>query len=180
MPRIFIAILPDETTRASLAAISQGINGAKWTPPDQLHCTLRFIGNVSDDRAREIAGALAEVRMEPLEISVGGVGTFPEENGHRANNVLWVGVQPTEELRALQARVEDALEMIGMRREARPYHPHITVSRTRYADPIGIENWLSEHHEFTAGPFTAEFFVLMESTPGPVGSEYSVVNAYAV
>ena len=178
MRRLFIALLPNDSTRAELAMICSGINGAKWTPPEQLHCTVRFLGNVADDRAVEIEAALHEVRMQPLVVRISGVGTFPAAD-RRAQNVLWVGVETTPELHELQQRVDDSLEMIGMRRESRPYHAHITVARIRYADPIGLEDWLSTHAKHSIAPFTADQFVLMESSPGADGSDYAVVRRYS-
>jgi RNA 2',3'-cyclic 3'-phosphodiesterase len=177
MPRIFIALLPDAATRDRLQAICSDINGAKWTPPDQLHVTLRFLGNVSEVRAREIEAVLHEVHCSPLTISVGGVGTFPDAT-KRSLNVLWVGVEATPELRDLQTRVDDALEMIGLDRESRPYHPHITVARIRYADPIGIDAWLGAHGSLLLPTFTANGFSLMESQPGVDGSVYQQIQAY--
>ncbi|MCW5730146.1 MAG: RNA 2',3'-cyclic phosphodiesterase [Alphaproteobacteria bacterium] len=160
MIRLFAAIaLPDEI-RASLAPIMAGIPGAKWTRPENLHLTLRFIGNVDGRLFRDIADSLSHVRGEPFELRLSGVGQFGE--GRRVD-LVWAGVQASEPLRHLQARIEQRLRAEGLEPEPRKYHPHVTLARLRGAPDRRVADYLAGHGLYRSAPFRVEEFVLFSS-----------------
>ena len=103
MIRLFVALGLPDTLRGELAAMCGGIPGARWVPEENLHLTLRFIGEVPGWQAQEVDEALAGIRAPGFDLTLRGVGTFGK-NGRMAS--LWVGVEKFEPLLFLQAKVE--------------------------------------------------------------------------
>ncbi len=172
MIRLFVAIeLPLPVRDAVLAAMG-GVAGARWQTDDQLHLTLRFIGEVDRHLAADIAAALARVRIMPFSLSLGGVGTFDRRG---RIDTLWVGVTPQAEVAALARRVNQALVQVGLAPETRAFVPHITVAR------FGRD--MGHLGGFPATPlpvaaFRVDGFALWESRLGHAGSDYRVIERY--
>ena len=178
MLRLFAALLPDDTTVQQLLDISDGIDGARWIHPENFHLTMRFIGSVNEDRADELKAVLSTISAPPINVSIHGVGTFPELPTKYPLNVLWTGVEETEEMRDLAAAIDKHVVMTGSKPEERPFHAHITVARIKFADRGDVVSWLDEHDDLELPGFTARKFHLMESFPGPMGVEYRELASY--
>lgn len=168
MVRLFTAITLPEPVRAGLVGLRAGIPGARWLDPEQIHLTLRFIGEVDGAGAREALSALADVRAPSFELTLSGVGQFGDKKPH----TLWVGVSPSEPLMRLAAKVETALQRAGFAPETRRFTPHITVARLRHASGGRMIEFLSGHSLFRAGPFPVEEFVLFSSQLSRSGTRY--------
>ncbi len=132
--RAFIAIdLPDEVINR-LRVVSRELQRkvsdvpVRWVPPENIHLTLKFLGDVSvrnlDLLAKMIQVEAAERR--PFEFSVGGLGAFPGTNNPR---VIWVGVEAPSELKSLQRGIETAASRLGYAEERREFRPHLTLGR---------------------------------------------------
>ena len=141
--RAFIAIeLPAEIQqRLDMVArqVRGGLGGlpgstVRWVSAENIHLTLKFLGDVSLanlDLLKEMLQAEAK-EHPPFELSVGGLGAFP--NLHRPR-VVWVGIQAPPELAALQSGIESKMEVLGYPREEHPFSPHLTLGRvTRNAN----------------------------------------------
>ena len=132
--RLFVAIDLSEGARAAVAEEQQrlrrtlGPSPAKWVRAEQMHMTLVFIGEADQARADTIAGLLsAEIPLPPFRLAFGGLGLFPVAGPPR---VLWLGtLDGTSKAVDLQRRVVGRLEPAGVQREARPFHPHLTLAR---------------------------------------------------
>lgn len=158
--RLFVAIdLPDEV-RQSVADICRGLPGVRWLPPDQLHLTLRFIGEADDAVNATIHRGLAAIDFPPLPLSLQGVGCFPSLQRPR---VLWVGVRGGESLPQLQQRVEAAVVAAGVPAEKRPFSPHITLARLREHREADVAPFLTRNASFHNEPFTVDAFHLYSS-----------------
>jgi 2'-5' RNA ligase len=125
-----------------------------WVKPQQMHLTLKFLGDVPDTETPDICRVVEKAagQIEPFEIICRGVGAFPDI--HRPKT-LWIGIQDgAEELKALQAAIDDALKAeLGYSREARGFHPHLTVGRVKHASAMGrgdLEHLLDKHKDFDA------------------------------
>ncbi len=139
--RLFAAVLLPAAIRADVARATgdlRALEGVRPVRAEQLHLTLRFIGEV--DRgletplAREIAAAVAE--LPGFSIRLRAAGVFPS---HRRARVLWVGVEETPALAVLQRSVEEALVRAGVAPDPRPFRPHVTVGRIRAPrPPVGL------------------------------------------
>src|SRR4030095_8813386 len=131
--RSFVSILLPDDLRESIAATVETLRplgtAVAWVPLQNLHVTLQFLGNQTEERLAEAADALHEAGAgcAPLAVTFHGIGAFP---GLERPRILWVGMaQGVLEVRALQARVADALAERGFPREERAWHPHLTIGR---------------------------------------------------
>lgn len=172
MIRLFVALELPELVRATLVAMMGEVAGARWQREDQLHLTLRFIGEVDHHLAADIAAALGRIKGDTLALSLDGIGSFE----HRGRiDTLWIGVRPRDQLSALAHRINAALVRAGLPPEHRAFVPHITVARLgRTAGPIS---------GFPATPvralsFTTIGFALWESRLTRSGPDYHVLERY--
>lgn len=140
--RTFIAVDLDEDIRKAIAracgAIDLGGAKVRWTSPDQLHVTLKFLGDVPDDRVADVCDIVADAaaRHDPFHFGVRGLLAIPPAG--RKLRMVWAGVtDPTGELAALQEHVETSLLGLGFREETRRFRPHVTAGRFRRVRNVG-------------------------------------------
>ena len=174
MHRLFVAIQPPRTVRASLLAMMGGVRGARWQDDDQLHLTLRFIGEVGPHAADDVHAALGAIRHPGFEIAIDGLGCFDRRGEPVA---LWAGVTPHEPLQSLHRKVDQACVRAGLEPERRAYLPHITLARLgRGAGPIQP---LVESAGGLSGPsFSVEEYCLYESELSAEKAHYSIIERY--
>ena len=174
MHRLFVAIRPPPDIREQLLDLMEGVKGARWQDDDQLHLTLRFIGEVDTRIAEDVAAALGTVRQAPMTIALDGLGTF----GKRGNvNALWAGVRPHDALAHLHRKIDHALGRAGLNPERRAYLPHITLARLG-REAGAIEPFLARHAGLSSDPFDIAHFALFESHLGHAAAAYTVVERY--
>ncbi|MDO7843646.1 RNA 2',3'-cyclic phosphodiesterase [Sphingomonas immobilis] len=173
MHRLFVAVRPPRAIRATLEQAMGGVGAARWQNDDQLHLTIRYIGEVDRRMAEEIAIALGHVHGCAAEVAISGVGAF-ERRGHV--DALWAGVTPHDALAALHRKVDHALVRIGLPAEGRAYLPHITLARLpRSVSPPEIAAWQAREAGLASPAFTFEHLILFESTLGGDGAAYETV-----
>jgi len=174
--RLFVAIgLPDEVT-ASLALIQAGVPGARWQTREQMHLTLRFIGEVDGRDAAAIDDALSLISAPPLTLQLKGVGEF----GGKNPRALWAGVAANDALLHLQRKIETALQRIGLEAEPRKFTPHVTLARLHDASSQDVADYLSVRGYFPSKVFTASRFVLFSARASTGGGPYVVEDSYAL
>lgn len=174
MIRLFVALELPETVRTRLALMQGGVPGAKWQREDQMHLTLRFIGDVDERMARDIDEALQTVHAPAFTFELAGVGDFGGKDPH----ALWAGVRSNEHLIHLQKKVESALVRLGLEAETRKYTPHVTLARLRNAPHEKVAEFIAHHSLFNSGPITVNDFALYSSQLGSGGSVYRVESVY--
>jgi len=170
MIRLFVALGLPEELRDEIAAMCGGIPGARWVPEENLHLTLRFIGEVPGWQAQEVDEALAGIRAPRFDLTLRGVGTFQKAGRIAA---LWVGVEKTEALLFLQAKVETALQRIGLEPERKRFSPHVTLARTDRAPPDKVIAFVQAHNLFRAAPVPVQGFTLYSSRLGKEQAVYA-------
>lgn len=176
MRRLFVAIRPPAEIRRLLLDLMGGISAARWQSEDQLHLTLRFIGEVDRHTARDVDAALSGIVHPAFELRLSGLGSF-ERRG--VPDAVWAGVVPHAPVRALHNKVDQALSRVGVEPERRAYLPHVTLARlNRGSGPI--RNLIERHGGFTSPPFTVDEFSLFESQLTPDGAVYSVIAGYSL
>jgi 2'-5' RNA ligase len=174
MHRLFVAIRPPHQVRSLLIATMGGISGARWQNDDQLHLTLRFIGEVDRHLAGDILAALGSIHHPRFELSLNGIGTF-DRRGHP--DAVWAGVAPHAPLKALHKKVDQAIARVGVAPDERAYLPHITLARLkRGAGTVG--NFLEQSGGVASAPFTVDHFSLYESKLTPDGAVYTIVERF--
>jgi len=174
MHRLFVAIRPPRPIRETLLAAMGGISGARWQKEDQLHLTLRFIGEVNRHLADDIHAALGAVRQPPFEIALNRIGHF-ERRGQA--DAVWAGVTPPEPLHALHKKVDSALSRVGVGPDQRAFLPHITLARLKRSSG-SVGNLLEQSGGLVSAPFIVDHFALFESDLTPDGAVYSIVERY--
>lgn len=175
MIRLFAAVAPPPEIAAALVRRQTGVEGARWSPPHNLHVTLRFFGDVREDIARDLDGELATLGGRPFEIALQGVGAFGEGPDV---HVLWAGVTESPELKRLAKACEAAARRAGLKPERRPYRPHLTLAYLRGADPAEVGAWVQANNLLKSPPFTVASFGLYSSHPGKGGAHYRLEADY--
>ncbi len=163
------AAVIDELSTISVRLRSSA-DGLRWSAPESWHITLQFLGNTGQEQYECTVARLREFRSPTVPIQLEGLGLF-----ERAG-VFFAGVSLTPELRALQQRVTAATGLCGFIPETRPYHPHVTLARTKGKGRThGLHELKSKiHREPAFTSFVAEEFVLYESVTRPTGALYEV------
>jgi 2'-5' RNA ligase len=174
MHRLFVAIRPPAAIRAILLGAMGGISGARWQSEDQLHLTLRFIGEVDRHLAGDIHAALGAVHQPGFEIALNGIGAFDKRGWPDA---VWAGVSPHEPLKALHKKVDAALTRVGVAPDQRAFLPHVTLARLKRSSGT-VGNLLEDAGGLTSPPFRVDHFGLFESMLTPDGAVYSLVERY--
>ena len=175
MHRLFVAIRPPEYIREKLLDLMQGVPGLRWQDDDQLHLTLRFVGEIERPVAEDLAAELQRIRFDDFAIALEGVGRFDQRRG----GALWAGVAPKDQLKALAQKVERACQAAGLPPERRAYHPHITLARWSRAAP-DLALFINRHNGLKSDPWRVEEFILYESRLGRDGAHYEPVAAYSL
>jgi 2'-5' RNA ligase len=149
----------------------------RWLRPENLHVTLKFIGEVADARVEGLRGALSTVHAEaPLDLRFRGLGFFPNKN---RPTVLWTGLGASADLPSLAGDIDRALATQGIAKEKRAFVPHLTLAR--FTSP-GLHEKLraairkNSQREF--GSFQAREFHLIESNLKPSGAEYTSLASF--
>lgn len=177
--RLFVAIALPEALRARLAGLQQGLPGARWVDPDNLHLTLRFIGEADSDQAQDLDATLSHVRAERFPITLAGIGCFGQGRKLRA---LWAGVEPSAELDRLRRRVEHAVQAAGFAPEGRKFKAHLTLARFKGDSGGGpgprLHDYLACHALFSAEAFEAREFLLYSSFLAQTGAIYTPEAVY--
>ena len=174
MIRLFVALELPEAVRTRLSLLQGGVPGARWATDEQLHLTLRFIGEVDDNVAHDIDDALAGIRAPAFTLELAGVGEF----GGKNPRALWAGVRPNEALLHLQKKVETAIQRLGLPAEERKFSAHVTLARLKAAPREKIVQFLTHYALFASGPFDVKQFVLFSSHLGSGGSVYHAERTY--
>ena len=174
MHRLFVAIRPPGAVRDLLIDAMDDSPELGWVKDDNLHLTLRFIGEVERPLADDIVAALGSIRGEPLTLRLAGIGRFERRSG----GALWAGVEPKAPLAELAARVERACQAAGLPPEHRTFHPHITLARWSGRRAREVADYLERHRALTSEPFAAEAFTLFESRLSRHGANYEAVADY--
>ena len=174
MHRLFVAIRPPETVRAVLLAAMGGITAARWQSDEQLHLTLRFIGEVDRHSAVDVHAALGAIHSSSFEIALSGIGAFDRRG---QPETVWAGVAPHEPLKGLHKKVDQALARVGIEADRRAYLPHVTLARlNRSSGPV--RSLLELRGGLSSAPFRVDRFGLYESRLTPEGAVYSLVEEY--
>lgn len=174
MHRLFVGLRPPGAIRQRLLGLMGGVPGARWQSDEQLHITLRYIGEVDRRMAEDVAIALGQIRFAPFEVWVDGVGQF-ESRGRP--NAIWAGIRPHDAAAQLHHKLDQAMVRLGLEPERRAYLPHITLARLN--GPANIaDRFLADHAGLSSEPFGFTHFTLFESHLAGEGAIYETVERY--
>ena len=179
--RLFIAIAIPDDVRNALAQFIEEIRGvapkAKWVRAENLHITLKFLGETDEAKLPAIQNGLASIRhMEPVSFRFHGLGFFPNE---RYPRVFWVGMETSVKLILLAEAIDEEMHELGFPLEKRAFTPHLTLARFEppaLPPPLGPAAKQNELRGF--GSLTASEFHLIESKLKPTGAEYTTIQSF--
>jgi 2'-5' RNA ligase len=174
MPRLFTGLEIPKALGESLSLLRGGLPGARWIDSENYHVTLRFIGDVDEDIAHEIAWLLGKVRRKDFELRLDGLQSF----GGRKPRALIAAVAPSQSVMELQAQHERLMRRVGLDPEGRKYTPHVTLARLRDTSSFEVAEYLSARAAFRSSPFLVSRFVLFSSRTSVGGGPYVVEAAY--
>ena len=174
MPRLFTGLeIPREIVDA-LAILRGGLPGARWIDPENYHLTLRFIGDIDDVLAHEIASMLDQVKRRGFELRFDGLSSF----GGRRPRAVIATMQPVAPLLELQAEHERIMQRVGLEPEGRKYSPHVTLARLRDSSSRQVADYLAARGPLNGLSFPVSHFVLFSSRASVGGGPYVVEAAY--
>lgn len=173
--RLFVALPIPDAIAFDLEGMAYGLPGARPVPPENLHITLRFIGEVDGGLARDIDASLSEIAMPSFPVSLSGVGCFGDGRKTRS---IWVGVEPSPELLRLREKVENAIRRAGAQPERRKFRPHVTLARFKGQPGEKLARFISAHALHRSPVFTADHFTLFSSHLAREGAIYTPEAEY--
>ena len=161
--------------RVRLSELATGLPGARWVPAENLHLTLRFLGEVAPNQAEDIDLALAALRGRRIALEMSGVGTVNRAGREVA---LWAGVARNPGLEHLQAKVETAMQRAGLAAEKRRFLPHVTLARLDNVVEGKLASYLQANNLFRFGPVEIDRLTLFSSLLGKEASVYTAEVGY--
>lgn len=173
--RLFVGLdLPWEL-RVRLSELYTGLPGARWVPAENLHLTIRFVGEVTPNQAEDIDLALAALRCRRTGLDMSGVGTVSRAGREVA---LWAGIARNPALNHLQSKVETAMQRAGMPPEKRRFAPHVTLARLDNVVEAKLATYLQANNLFRFGPVEIDHLTLFSSQLGKEASVYTAEVDY--
>jgi 2'-5' RNA ligase len=172
--RLFAALAIPDSIALRLSMLQSGVPGARWQRREQLHLTLRFMGDVDGRVMRDIDDMLSGVHASRFSLELKGVGEF----GHEKPSALWADVAPNDALLHLQRKIERAMQQVGIASDKHKYKAHVTLAYLRGTPPGAVMDWLTDHARFASEPFQVDGFILYSSQLASDGSKYRAERAY--
>ena len=175
MPRLFTGLELPASVGLALSLKRGGLSGARWIDPENYHITLRFIGDVDNGTANDVADSLDRLSNSlSFQVRLNHLGTF---GGHNPR-ALYAGVEVNESLVRLQAAQERVLQRAGLEPEGRKFVPHVTLARLRGSSAEEVAWFLAQAGRFEPLSFTVGRFVLFSSKDSVGGGPYVVEQSY--
>lgn len=173
--RLFVGLALPDHVRTALSYIQGGVPDARWVKSENMHVTLRFLGEVDRHQAADLDTEFSHLQAPGFDLSYRGTGSFGSKGRVRD---LWAGLASSDALHHLQAKVESATVRCGLLPERRKFKPHTTLARFRDAPERHVSPFLEQHAGFVTRPFEVYAFVLFQSHLGREGAHYEQVAEY--
>jgi len=179
--RLFVALEIPSAVRKNLATLLASLRAItkepRWVRAENLHVTLKFLGEVAEDKVAAVRDALREIHSgRTVTLDFRGLGFFPNEKHPR---VFWAGMEASSNLKMLAENIEAAMEKLGVPREKREFSPHLTLAR--FERPSLLEALckpVAENRERTFGSLRTNEFYLIQSKLKPSGAEYTTLATF--
>lgn len=176
--RLFLALSLPDALRALLADLAEPLAHVRWTPPEQLHVTLRFLGDVDPAQLDSLTTRLSTIQVEPFLLPIEGVGAFPPKS---PPHVLWAGTgNGHPRLHQLRQQIDDRALAAGIDFNVRTFHPHVTLARCTEQAAAGAARWLRRHADFEGPPFKIDAVDLFASELHPAGARYELIERFPI
>ena len=179
--RLFVAIEIPKEVRAAVASLLNEFRAlspqTKWVRAENMHLTLKFLGETDAAKLSEVKSALVSIHStQPVMLQFRGLSFFPYAKGPR---VFWASIQSTSDLASLAGEIDNAMHKLGFPLESRPFVPHLTLAR--FNEPrqaAALRNAVVEKASRSIGSFSAREFHLIESKLKSTGAEYATLQTF--
>ncbi len=175
MPRLFVALEIPGPVRERLALVQGGVPGARWVRPENLHLSLRFIGEVDEHAAADLDAQLGRITAAGFDLRIADVGSFGPD---RSPTVLWAGAPRNDAMQHLRDKVDRAVVAAGLSADDRKFKPHVTLARLKNGRRDRVHRWLSDNAFLSTAPFPVDRFVLFRSHLNRDGAIYEPLAEY--
>ncbi len=175
MPRLFIAIDLPSPIKKELSTLCYGVQGIRWVPRENLHLTLRFIGEVPRNLYNEIREILSSIDFHPFELTTTNLDFF---SGGKGPTTLWIGVEENEDLIQLQIEIEKKLRILGVPTDKKKFKAHITLGRTEDYFLGDLQPFFDQGMDLKKNTFEVTSFELFSSKLGGPSPQYLVEESY--
>jgi 2'-5' RNA ligase len=175
MIRLFVAIDIPKAIRMEVEGMGGLIPNARPVPVDQLHLTLKFIGEVEGSRFLDIQDTLGEIFLPKFSLALKGVGTFPPRG---IPHILWVGVEPAERTIPLRNSIVKTLAVINIPRDKKKFTPHLTLARLKNCPIHRLQEFLAGNAFFQSPEFAVDNFHLYSSKLTQKGALHTHERSY--
>lgn len=180
--RLFIAVPTSPAIRAAAGQVIDRLRpfgDVRWTPPERLHLTLKFLGAVSAEKVTPLAEILAERAntFSRFVVELGDVGAFPHL---RKPQILWLGVERAEELTRLAQEIDQAVQKLGFEREAKDFRAHLTLGRVKSPRDLGALSEALRTGARSSGriDWQVDEVELIQSELRPEGPLYTILHRF--
>ncbi len=174
--RCFLGLsLPDQTCQA-LTALQGGLPGARWLAPHNLHLTLLFMGDLTDEALEEFDWGLQDLSVPAFSVSLQGLGCFERKGG--ATTSLWVGVAPEPRLGSLAAELRALADRLAIPFDRQRFRPHVTLARFRARPVAEVMGWIEGQGAPVLPSFAVAEFHLYSSRLRESGADYRIEASY--
>ncbi|WP_440999627.1 RNA 2',3'-cyclic phosphodiesterase [Fodinibius sp. SL11] len=173
--RLFIAIPIPEAVKKRLLDLQQPIEGMRWQAKEQMHLTLKFVGEVDETTGNKLRKEMTKIAHPNFSMTIAGIGYFPEGKHPK---VVWAGVKQNELLFELHEKIEGYCQNMGICPEKRPFKPHVTVARTKGTSKRAVTSFINQHKKFAVRDILVDEFVLYESKLHSDGARHSRLQSY--
>jgi len=179
--RLFVALEIPSAVRENLATLLASMRSItrepRWVRAENLHVTLKFLGEIAEGKVEAVRRALEGIRSDkPIALEFRGLGFFPNEKHPR---VFWAGMEPPPNLKALAADIEETMEKLEIPRAKREFSPHLTLARfERPRLPGALQKLIADNQQRGFGSLRTNEFHLIQSKLKPAGAEYTTVATF--
>lgn len=174
MPRLFTGIKIPAAITEQLSFFQYGLPHARWIEPSDFHITLRFIGDVEDHLAADLADGLNSLSFASFSLKLQSVGVF----GGDKPRMVWAGVAASEPLEHLQLAHENLAQRLGLKAEGRKFTPHVTLARFKSRERADVSAYLFDHARFQSTEFEVTSFELYSARASKGGGPYIIEQSY--
>ncbi len=175
MLRLFVALEIPGEVRDRLALVQGGVPGARWVRSENLHLSLRFIGEVDEHAAADLDAQFGRITSGGFHLKIADVGSFGPDRNPTA---LWAGAPRCDALQHLRDKVDRAVVAAGLTADDRKFKPHVTLARLKNSRRDRVHRWLSDNAFLSTAPFLVDRFVLFRSHLNRDGASYEALAEY--
>ncbi len=175
MIRLFTAIPLPQKIRAILHGMGRSLPGARPVPLDQIHITLRFIGEIEGSLLQDIKESLSSLKVDSFSLAIRGVGHFPPRGQPR---VIWAGLYPTDKLSRLKRKIDSNLQQCGIPSEQRKFSPHVSLARLHNCPIKRVTEFLAGNSFLEFDELRINQFNLYSSKLTPKGAIHTLEQSF--